>query len=117
VASLHNSTARFPQLGAAAQIIAEVNQNPIVTAFSRKSAKTVRENLTKEQKRENHTNFNQDRRTLIRERFEDLEELVLGLKGGGFSKSAVLIMAADRLKELIQENEILQHRLDQLEGR
>jgi hypothetical protein len=81
------------------------------------AAKAVRENLTEEQKRENHIKSEQKRRTLIREGFEDLGELVPGLKGGGFSKSAVLIMAADWLEELIQGNEILQHRLDQLEGR
>jgi hypothetical protein len=81
------------------------------------AAKAVRENLTEEQKRENHIKSEQKRRTLIREGFEDLGELVPGLKGGGFSKSAVLIMAADWLEELIQGNEVLQHRLDQLEGR
>jgi len=81
------------------------------------AAKAVRENLTEEQKRENHIKSEQKRRTLIREGFEDLGELVPGLKGGGFSKSAVLIMAADWLEELIHGNEILQRRLDQLEGR
>lgn len=81
------------------------------------AAKAVRENLTEEQKRENHIKSEQKRRTLIREGFDDLGELVPGLKGGGFSKSAVLIMAADWLEELIQGNELLQHRLDQLEGR
>jgi hypothetical protein len=81
------------------------------------AAKAVRENLTEEQKRENHIKSEQKRRTLIREGFEDLGELVPGLKGGGFSKSAVLIMAADWLEELIHGNEILQQRLDQLEGR
>jgi hypothetical protein len=81
------------------------------------AAKAVRENLTEEQKRENHIKSEQKRRTLIREGFEDLGELVPGLKGGGFSKSAVLIMAADWLEELIHGNGILQHRLDQLGGR
>jgi hypothetical protein len=80
------------------------------------AAKAVRENLTEEQKRENHIKSEQKRRTLIREGFEDLGELVPGLKGGGFSKSAVLIMAADWLEELVHGNEILQRRLDQLEG-
>ena len=87
----------------------------------RKSAvpvpKPTRENLTEDQKRENHIKSEQKRRTLIREGFEDLNELVPGLRGGGFSKSAILIMAADWLEELMQGNQVLQARLDQLEGR
>ena len=79
--------------------------------------KPTRENLTEDQKRENHIKSEQKRRTLIREGFEDLGELVPGLRGGGFSKSAVLIMAADWLEDLIQGNEVLQARLDQMEGR
>ena len=81
------------------------------------AAKATRENLTEEQKRENHIKSEQKRRTLIREGFEDLGELVPGLRGGGFSKSAVLIMAADWLEELIQGNEVLRSRLDQMQGR
>ena len=81
------------------------------------AAKATRENLTEDQKRENHIKSEQKRRTLIREGFEDLGELVPGLKGGGFSKSAVLIMAADWLEELIQGNAVLRDRLDQMEGR
>ena len=81
------------------------------------AAKASRENLTEEQKRENHIKSEQKRRTLIREGFEDLGELVPGLRGGGFSKSAVLIMAADWLEDLIQGNEVLRDRLDQMQGR
>ncbi|KAG4436686.1 hypothetical protein IFR05_007834 [Cadophora sp. M221] len=81
------------------------------------AAAKARENLTEDQKRENHIKSEQKRRTLIREGFEDLGELVPGLRGGGFSKSAVLIMAADWLEDLIKGNEELQRRLDQMEGR
>jgi hypothetical protein len=81
------------------------------------AAKAARENLTEDQKRENHIRSEQKRRTLIREGFEDLGELVPGFRGGGFSKSAVLIMAADWLEELIQGNQVLRGRLDQMEGR
>jgi len=81
------------------------------------AAKAARENLTEDQKRENHIKSEQKRRTLIREGFEDLGELVPGLRGGGFSKSAVLIMAADWLEELINGNQVLRGRLDQMEGR
>jgi hypothetical protein len=79
--------------------------------------KPTRENLTEDQKRENHIKSEQKRRTLIREGFEDLNELVPGLRGGGFSKSAVLIMAADWLEELMQGNQVLQAQLNQMEGR
>ena len=81
------------------------------------AAKAARENLTEDQKRENHIKSEQKRRTLIREGFEDLGELVPGLRGGGFSKSAVLIMAADWLEELIQGNDALRMQLDSMQGR
>ncbi|RDL39261.1 uncharacterized protein BP5553_03601 [Venustampulla echinocandica] len=79
--------------------------------------KSARENLTEDQKRENHIRSEQKRRTLIREGFEDLGELVPGLKGGGFSKSAVLVMAADWMEDLLRGNEMLRARLEQMEGR
>ena len=81
-------------------------------AAANAAAKATRENLTEEQKRENHIKSEQKRRTLIREGFDDLNQLVPGLRGGGFSKSAVLIMAADFLEETIQGNDILRQRLD-----
>ena len=87
------------------------------TAAANAAAKTARENLTEDQKRENHIKSEQKRRTLIREGFEDLGELVPGLRGGGFSKSAVLIMAADWMEDLIQGNDVLRRRLTALQGR
>lgn len=81
------------------------------------AAKATRENLTEDQKRENHIKSEQKRRTLIREGFEDLGELVPGLRGGGFSKSAVLIMSADWLEDLLHGNEMLRQRLDHMHGR
>lgn len=79
--------------------------------------KMARENLTEDQKRENHIKSEQKRRTLIKEGFEDLNELVPDLRGGGFSKSAVLIMAADWLEDLINGNNALKQQLAELEGR
>jgi hypothetical protein len=76
--------------------------------------KATRENLTEDQKRENHIKSEQKRRTLIREGFEDLGELVPGLRGGGFSKSAVLVMAADWLEELLRGNEVLRGRIGEV---
>jgi hypothetical protein len=81
------------------------------------ATKTARENLTEEQKRENHIKSEQKRRTLIREGFEDLNQLVPGLRGGGFSKSAVLIMSADWLESLLQGNEVLRQRLATMQNR
>jgi len=87
------------------------------TAVANAAAKTARENLTEDHKREKHIKSEQKRRTLIREGFEDLGELVPGLQGGGFSKSAVLGMAADWLEDLIQGNDVLRRQLDVLQGR
>ncbi|QSZ32723.1 hypothetical protein DSL72_002302 [Monilinia vaccinii-corymbosi] len=81
------------------------------------TAKATRENLTEDQKRENHIKSEQKRRTLIREGFEDLGELVPGLRGGGFSKSAILVMTADWLEELMQGNELLRQRIDAVKRR
>lgn len=81
------------------------------------ATKSTRENLTEDQKRENHIKSEQKRRTLIREGFEDLGELVPGLRGGGFSKSAILVMTADWLEELIQGNEALRQKIDAAKGR
>ncbi|KAF7538773.1 hypothetical protein G7Z17_g12566 [Cylindrodendrum hubeiense] len=91
------------------------------TGKRRKSAvngsKSARENLSEEQKRENHIRSEQKRRTLIKEGFDDLCDLVPGLRGGGFSKSTMLSMAAEWLEELLKGNEALATQLASLEGR
>ena len=69
--------------------------------------KSARENLTEEQKRSNHIMSEQKRRNLIKHGFEDLCKLVPELNGGGFSKSAMLIQAADWLEDVIKGNELL----------
>ncbi|KAK2677464.1 hypothetical protein RAB80_006204 [Fusarium oxysporum f. sp. vasinfectum] len=71
----------------------------------------------KEQKRENHIKSEQKRRTLIKEGFDDLCDLVPGLRGGGFSKSTMLAMAAEWLEDLLKGNEALAAQLAALEGR
>ncbi|CAM1503891.1 Fc.00g014820.m01.CDS01 [Cosmosporella sp. VM-42] len=85
----------------------------------RKSAvngsKASRENLSEEQKRENHIRSEQKRRTLIKEGFDDLCDLVPGLRGGGFSKSTMLTMAAEWLEDLLKGNEVLNNQLAGLE--
>jgi len=102
--------------------IPETTQSPPPSGKRRKSAnaaaaaKAARENLTEDQKRENHIKSEQKRRTLIKEGFDDLGELVPDLRGGGFSKSAVLIMAGDWLEDLIKGNIELSSQLAELEA-
>ncbi|MCJ1352227.1 MAG: hypothetical protein MMC33_002211 [Icmadophila ericetorum] len=79
-----------------------------------KSKTGGRDNLTEEQKRNNHILSEQKRRNLIRQGFEELCELVPDLKGGGFSKSAMLSQAAEWLESLIQGNEKLRGVLEDL---
>lgn len=80
-------------------------------------AQSNRENLTEEQKRSNHILSEQKRRNLIKQGFEDLCELVPELKGGGFSKSAMLIQSADWLEDIISGNDLLKAQLAGLERR
>ena len=78
--------------------------------------KSGRENLTDEQKRSNHILSEQKRRNLIKQGFDDLCDLVPDLRGGGFSKSAMLTQAAGWLEDLIQGNERLRMQLADLGG-
>ncbi|KAG5976154.1 hypothetical protein E4U58_005777 [Claviceps cyperi] len=81
------------------------------------AAKPPRENLSEEQKRENHIRSEQKRRTLIKQGFDDLGVLVPGLRGGGLSKSTTLTMAADWLEQLLQGNKALALQAEALERR
>ncbi|PWY71658.1 hypothetical protein BO70DRAFT_365061 [Aspergillus heteromorphus CBS 117.55] len=78
--------------------------------------KAARENLTEDQKRNNHIISEQKRRNLIKEGFEDLCRLVPGLKGGGFSKSAMLTQAADWLEEILHGNDLLKKQLQDVKA-
>ncbi|KNG50026.1 helix-loop-helix dna-binding protein [Stemphylium lycopersici] len=66
--------------------------------------KTHRENLTEEQKRNNHILSEQKRRDLIKQGYKDLNELVPAVRGGGLSKSQILVEAATFLEKLIEDN-------------
>lgn len=79
------------------------------------TAKPTRENLSEAQKRENHIRSEQKRRTLIKEGFDDLCDLVPGLKGGGFSKSTMLTMAAEWLVDTLKGNDELKTQLEKLD--
>ncbi|OJD17223.1 hypothetical protein AJ78_02660 [Emergomyces pasteurianus Ep9510] len=74
----------------------------------------MRENLTEEQKRTNHILSEQKRRNLIKQGFDDLCALVPELHGGGFSKSTMLIQAAEWLEDLLRGNDVLRNQLDEL---
>lgn len=73
--------------------------------------KAPRENLTEEQKRENHIKSEQKRRNIIKNGFNDLTAVVPTLAGGGYSKAAMLNMTADWLTQIIEENEKLRRRM------
>ena len=88
------------------------------TAFSTKRRKSqvagqkqARENLTEEQKRNNHILSEQKRRNLIKQGFDDLHILVPELRSGNFSKSNVLVEAAVFLENLVKGNEELAAKL------
>lgn len=83
---------------------------------SKAGAKAARENLSEEQKRNNHILSEQKRRNLIRQGFDDMCSLVPGLRGGGFSKSAMLTQAADWLEDMMRGNEILRGQLAELKN-
>ncbi|KAK4216154.1 hypothetical protein QBC37DRAFT_100607 [Rhypophila decipiens] len=73
--------------------------------------KPPRQNLSEAQKRQNHIKSEQKRRWQIKEAFQDVEELVPGVKGASMSKSVILNNTADYLMDLLQKNEILKQRL------
>ncbi|MCJ1432895.1 hypothetical protein MMC27_002253 [Xylographa pallens] len=75
-----------------------------------------RDNLTEEQRRENHILSEQKRRNLIKQGFDDLSELVPGLKSGGFSKSAMLTQAVEWLEALLDGNARLVTQLGEMDG-
>ncbi|KAJ9665604.1 hypothetical protein H2201_004296 [Coniosporium apollinis] len=66
--------------------------------------KPARENLTEEQKRQNHILSEQKRRNLIKKGFEKLNELVPELRENCPSKSQVLDLTAGFLERLIRGN-------------
>jgi hypothetical protein len=82
----------------------------------KRTAAQKRDNLTESQKRENHIHSEQKRRDLIRQGFEELCALVPELKAGGYSKSAVLVHAANYLDDLKKGNTRLRLYLQQLES-
>lgn len=87
----------------------KVNMSPI-------DSKANRENLSEEQKRNNHIQSEQKRRNLIKNGFEDLTKMVPELRAGGFSKSNMLLEAAKFMKLLREGNDELGAQLQSLDA-
>lgn len=80
----------------------------------RKSSAAVRrENLTEDQKRENHINSEKKRRKVIQVGFENLSHIVPAIKGGNPSKSAMLEATVAWLQDLLDGNEALKEQVSQ----
>ncbi|KUI67094.1 hypothetical protein VM1G_03232 [Cytospora mali] len=78
------------------------------------SAAVKRENLTEDQKRENHINSEKKRRKVIQVGFENLSHIVPDIKGGNPSKSAMLEATVAWLQDLLDGNETLKAQMSQL---
>ncbi|KAK0705222.1 hypothetical protein B0H67DRAFT_375049 [Lasiosphaeris hirsuta] len=72
------------------------------------AARPPRENLTDEQKRENHIKSEQKRRTMIKDGFDDLALLIPGLTSGGQSKSQMLTTVGNFITALQRGNKELE---------
>jgi len=75
-------------------------------------------NLSEDQKRANHIQSEQKRRNIIKQGYEDLNQLVPSLAGGksGFSKSEILKEVVAYLENLIAGNTAMESHFDRLEG-
>ncbi|KAG2166511.1 hypothetical protein JADG_006250 [Aureobasidium aubasidani] len=79
-----------------------------------KLSSIARKNLTEDQKRSNHIRSEQKRRNIIKQGYEDLNEIVPNLKTGGFSKSAVLTETTRYLEEIDSGNNAMEKFLRKL---
>ncbi|KAK4455543.1 hypothetical protein QBC34DRAFT_390215 [Podospora aff. communis PSN243] len=75
-----------------------------------------RENLTAEQKRENHIKSEQKRRQVISSLFDDLVKVVPGLETSGMSKSGQLQQAGVFVEDLLSRNKRLRAQLEALKA-
>lgn len=82
----------------------------------RKSSSAIRkENLTENQKRENHINSEKKRRKVIAVGFDNLTTIIPAIHiGGNHSKSAMLESTVQFLQNLLQGNQQLKAQLDQM---
>ncbi|KAM7188036.1 hypothetical protein V8F33_010893 [Rhypophila sp. PSN 637] len=113
-----DETAEFGPNHAVANEHSPVEETPPPSAGGKRrrggagaAKKPPRQNLSEAQKRQNHIKSEQKRRWQIKEAFQDVEELVPGVKGASMSKSVILNNTADYLMDLLQKNEILKQRL------
>jgi hypothetical protein len=110
------SKSKRPKSSSGGKIRRASSENASRKPKLQQGSKAARENLTEEQKRNNHILSEQKRRNLIKEGFDDLRALVPELQGGGFSRSAVLFQAADWLEDIMRGNELLKSQLAELKA-
>jgi hypothetical protein len=75
-----------------------------------------RENLTDEQKRENHIKSEQKRRQMIADGYNEMTKVIPGLEASGLSKSLMLQTAGTFLENLKSGNERLRAQLEALKA-
>jgi len=78
------------------------------------AAKQPRENLSEEQKRQNHIQSEQKRRVIIGKGYEQLIDMVPDLRNHNLSRSGSLTVAAEWLEKLLQGNESLREQGHQI---
>ena len=78
-----------------------------------RNSKSIRQNLTSEQRRANHIGSEKQRRDSIQVLEEELRQVVPVLRSSDFSKAEMLEQAGNWLETLLQGNCILEARLDE----
>ncbi|KAI9481000.1 MAG: hypothetical protein EXX96DRAFT_200060 [Benjaminiella poitrasii] len=87
------------------------------TVIKSKRTRSHKELLTEEEKRANHIASEQKRRSIIRNGFNELTELVPTLKNINNSKSTILFKAVDFIRHLEKRNKSLREKIKSLELR
>lgn len=85
------------------------------TSNTNRPGRPTRENLTEQQKKDNHIRSEKKRRDLITQGFIDLGRLVPELRHGGLSKSNMLTEAAEFLQGLKRGNDALRRKIADIE--
>lgn len=92
----------------------EDEDKPTRPGKRRRSYKEKKPNLTLEQKRLNHIDSEKRRRYMIKSAYDNLSIIVPGYKEAGVSKAGGIQLAVDFLKKMMEENEGLKERLEQV---
>ncbi|KAI9281984.1 hypothetical protein BY458DRAFT_552745 [Sporodiniella umbellata] len=84
---------------------------------AKKARVSTKELLTEDEKRANHISSEQKRRSMIRNGFKELTELVPGLVNSNHSKSTILFKSAELIRRTEEKNKALQEKVDALKLR